>query len=251
MVGLIKIRYVIAPIIALLLLFLLVAPVGEGALALKVFSREIKPKPNHRSVNQAIVCNVTDKPSDVSKETGWKLPSSITYRVNTASAPFLASTTNTIVSNSFSTWSDATAAVVFNPGSATSTKNARFDRQNIVAWNRLSRNTLGATYVWYYTNSGTVAEVDTIMNSRFTWNWTNPSTIEPPKTVDNYCPTTNAYDAQDILTHELGHWIGLDDLYSPNEEDLTMYGYGDKQELKKDTLESGDVLGVGATYPSP
>ena len=250
MIGLLRVRYVIAPIIALLLLFLLVAPVGEGALALKVFSREIKPKANHRNVNQAIVCNVTNKISDDYGKAGWKLSSSVTYRVNPSSAPSsVRSNISTIVGNSFNAWSVVTPNVIYNKGANTSVRGARFDGQNIVAWNRLSRNTLGATYVWYYTNSGTVAEVDTIMNSRFTWNWTNPSTIEPPKTVDNYCPTTNAYDAQDILTHELGHWIGLDDLYSPNEEDLTMYGYGDKQELKKDTLESGDVLGVGATYP--
>jgi len=34
-------------------------------------------------------------------------------------------------------------------------------------------------------------------------------------------------DVQDIVTHEFGHWFGLDDLYSEADYWLTMYGYAD------------------------
>lgn len=40
--------------------------------------------------------------------------------------------------------------------------------------------------------------------------------------------------------------MGLDDLYEDPQQDLTMYGYGDKGELKKDTLGRGDQLGIDA-----
>ena len=87
------------------------------------------------------------------------------------------------------------------------------------------------------------------MNSRVTWTWKNPSTLLPPLTVDNSCGDLKKYDAQDILTHEIGHWLGLDDIYDSTQKDLTMYGYGRKGELKKNTLETGDILGIQSLYP--
>jgi len=65
---------------------------------------------------------------------------------------------------------------------------------------------------------------------------------------DAVCGNLYAYDVQNILTHEVGHWVGLDDLYNSVDQDLTMYGYGGKGELKKDTLARGDTLGMDAIY---
>jgi len=60
--------------------------------------------------------------------------------------------------------------------------------------------------------------------------------------------TAGAYDIQNIMTHENGHWLGLNDLYSATDKDLTMYGYGMTGELKKDTLGLGDILGINTIY---
>jgi len=55
-------------------------------------------------------------------------------------------------------------------------------------------------------------------------------------------------DFENIATHELGHSVGLDDLYSSECSEQTMYGYADYGETKKRTLEAGDIKGVQELY---
>ena len=57
-------------------------------------------------------------------------------------------------------------------------------------------------------------------------------------------------DLENIATHELGHALGLADLYdatSPVPEQ-TMYGYARAGETKKRTLEDGDKAGITVLY---
>ncbi len=61
--------------------------------------------------------------------------------------------------------------------------------------------------------------------------------------------TIGVNDVQDIATHEFGHWVGLDDLYSDADKDLTMYGFGAGGELKKRTLGTGDADGANVVAP--
>lgn len=55
-------------------------------------------------------------------------------------------------------------------------------------------------------------------------------------------------DFENIATHELGHSIGLNDLYSLGASEQTMYGYADFGETKKQSLESGDIAGTNVLY---
>ncbi|OGB74361.1 hypothetical protein A2V68_01280 [candidate division Kazan bacterium RBG_13_50_9] len=55
-------------------------------------------------------------------------------------------------------------------------------------------------------------------------------------------------DFENIATHELGHSIGLADLYTLGASEQTMYGYADYGETKKQTLESGDIAGADTLY---
>lgn len=55
-------------------------------------------------------------------------------------------------------------------------------------------------------------------------------------------------DFDNIATHELGHSAGLDDLYTLECAEQTMYGYADYGETKKRTLEDGDMTGVRKLY---
>ena len=55
-------------------------------------------------------------------------------------------------------------------------------------------------------------------------------------------------DLENILTHELGHVVGMGDLYTSGCSGQTMYGYASTGETNKRTLESGDITGVNKLY---
>jgi len=55
-------------------------------------------------------------------------------------------------------------------------------------------------------------------------------------------------DFENIATHELGHSVGMNDIYDSTCSDVTMYGYADFGETKKGTLEIPDITGVFNLY---
>ncbi|MEE8131679.1 MAG: matrixin family metalloprotease [Candidatus Paceibacterota bacterium] len=55
-------------------------------------------------------------------------------------------------------------------------------------------------------------------------------------------------DFENIATHELGHSVGLDDLYDSNCSEETMYGYADYGEINKQDLNAGDIIGISKLY---
>ncbi len=213
---------------------------GRPDLRVRVFVHGPKSG-NHTTSITVPICEDNDSEAVIGWA-GWKLPNStVTYRLNQSSAPSgIRSSVPGFVSNSFSKWTNAitldsstSAKPTLVSGSSTSNTRSRFDGQNIIAWGRTSGSTLGVTYVWYYTASLQVAEVDTIMNSRVSW---------------NLACSTSYYNAENIMIHELGHWFGLDDEYDGPFVENTMYGYGSKAEVKKITPENGDISGLNLIY---
>jgi len=55
-------------------------------------------------------------------------------------------------------------------------------------------------------------------------------------------------DLQNIATHELGHAVGLGDLYNTDCNTQTMYGYSSYGDVEKRTLEAGDIAGIRVLY---
>lgn len=55
-------------------------------------------------------------------------------------------------------------------------------------------------------------------------------------------------DFENIATHELGHAVGLADLYNSACAEETMYGYATNGETKKQTLNTGDIAGMNKLY---
>lgn len=215
---------------------------GHPGVRVRVFVHEPKEKLSSQS---ALSC-VDNESSAIVGPAGWKLSSTVwTYRLNVSSVPSSVGGTNleTIAANGFGAWVNALATSSSEPnftkGANTSVSRSSYDGQNVIAWGRTSGSALAVTYVRYYTSTGMVVDVDTIMNKKFLWSWANNLT----------CGDPNSYDAQNILTHEQGHWMGLNDEYTASFVDNTMYGYGSKNEVKKDTLTNGDKLGVISIYP--
>ncbi|MEK7633715.1 MAG: hypothetical protein AAB437_02625 [Patescibacteria group bacterium] len=206
---------------------------GKKNLKVRVFVHNPKPE-------LLPVLNCTDDNSSTAQvgAAGWKLTSNWSWYLNISSAPSsISGNMLTIANNSIKTWQDKlTGKVTFSPLGTTTINRAKLDNQNIITWGRTSGTALGVTYIWYF--PGLAVETDTIMNKKFPWNWSLQCGQYP-----------NSYDAQNILTHELGHWVGLNDEYdSAVYADHTMYGYGSKGEIKKDTLTTGDIYGVASIY---
>jgi hypothetical protein len=55
-------------------------------------------------------------------------------------------------------------------------------------------------------------------------------------------------DLQNIATHEIGHGLGLGDLYESSCSEETMYGYSDYGDTEKRDLNTGDIAGIRELY---
>lgn len=59
----------------------------------------------------------------------------------------------------------------------------------------------------------------------------------------------NKHDIQNIVTHEVGHFLGLGHEKTPQDSDATMYAVASTGETKKRTLATSDIAGITAAYP--
>lgn len=216
---------------------------GHPEMKVRVFVHNIKPgKPVPPA--PTLQCKLDDLDSQaVVDSAGWKLPNSWTYNLNPYSVPSSVDGKNlaTIADNSFSVWTAAIHNKInISKGTDTPITQKGYDGKNIITWGMAPGSALAITYIWYNPITQEVKEVDTIMNQKFFWMWSGLAT----------CAYTNSYDAQSILTHELGHWFGLDDEYTLAYVNNTMYGYGSKGDAKADTLTTGDIDGAKDIYNS-
>ncbi|MBN2075734.1 MAG: matrixin family metalloprotease [Dehalococcoidales bacterium] len=173
---------------------------------------------------------------------GCYLPRTVTYYVNTAGAPEGALDE---IKKSFDAWDLVTEHELFVFGSTTSTSGARFDYQNTVSWRKIApRNIIAMTSLWYNGTTGEIYEFDITFNSFLKWG------IDPDDEEDG-TTLLNLYDVENIAVHEVGHVVGLADLYEDQYRELTMYGYGAAGETIKITLEIGDIAGAQFLYGNP
>ncbi len=201
-------------------------------LRVRVFAHDFKP--NKLPVTTSLPVCTDPNSQAVTGATGWHLPSQVTYVLNPSGAP---ANLATIAQAAFATWATPlTGKVTFSKGPNTSINRSKADNQNVIAWGQVSgSNTLAVTYTRYYPSTRVAVDTDTIFNKRVSWGWSNTC-------------GANYYDVQDILTHELGHWTGLDDEYTADFVNNTMYGYASMGEVSKNTLTSGDLSGLSAIY---
>jgi hypothetical protein len=148
------------------------------------------------------------------------------------------------VTTSAETWDAATSKELFKdyvgsdkcPINLAATYGVQ-DYQNAITFgNYPTANVIAVTSVWYTRYGKQIVEFDQLYNTRFTW---GDATINPA-----------VMDLQNIATHELGHSVGLDDIYSKSCTAVTMFGYSNNGEIIKRTLEPADVTGLRSIYGS-
>ena len=141
------------------------------------------------------------------------------------------------ISTSAETWDASTSSELFN-NAYTVNYTAAYGVQNFV--NAIDfgdypdDRVIAVTSVWYTPKGRQVVEFDIRFNTRFSWG--------------DAVVNSTVMDLQNIATHELGHGVGLDDIYSTTCSEVTMYGYSSYGETQKRTLEQPDITGLQKMY---
>ncbi|TET76932.1 MAG: matrixin family metalloprotease, partial [Dehalococcoidia bacterium] len=88
--------------------------------------------------------------------------------------------------------------------------------------------------VWYNPATKTIVEFDIMFDTDWTWGDAdgNPDVM----------------DLQNIAVHELGHGVGLADVYDTECSAVTMYGYSADGETQKRDLADPDITGIQELY---
>lgn len=171
----------------------------------------------------------------------WPVDAYVTYLVNPKNAPDGAITE---VKNALETWDAQISSDLFNDNVQAANQRLagnKYDGKNVISWGRLGRNIIAQTTVWYNSQTRHIVEFGMVFSTSYKWN------IDP----DGEGPIilTGAFDVRDIATHEAGHTLMLDDLYMPEANQLTMYGYGSYGQTYAISLGAGDISGVKSIYP--
>ncbi len=146
------------------------------------------------------------------------------------------------ISNGAEEWDNWTGAELFNDSYKTSTgTETNYRVQNYV--NAISfgdyysdPNIIAATTVWYNPATKEIVEFDIVFETNYTWG----------DATDRKTP--DVMDLQNIATHELGHGVGLADVYETECSEVTMYGISDYRETNKRDLEQPDITGIQTLY---
>jgi hypothetical protein len=109
-------------------------------------------------------------------------------------------------------------------------KHATYDGKNVIEFAPLSDGILGLAFTWFKHKK--IIDADMKLNSE--QKWTNKRTGKGFRVIN-------------VTVHEIGHQIGLDDVYSPH-KNLSMYELVYAKEMKKVTLGKGDLRGAASMY---
>ncbi len=101
---------------------------------------------------------------------------------------------------------------------------------------------LAVTVLSYEQESGSIVDADIIINGLYRFG--DAGAEQPP--CGNQWDYRPLFDLQNVLTHELGHWFGLEEDYTDPER--TMYAFTAPQEIKKRSPTEADRAAVEILY---
>ncbi len=149
-----------------------------------------------------------------------------------------------VLKNSTETWDSQVAFDIFGGGYYDYGHHewGVYDGYNAISFGDYpEEGVIAVTAVWY--QGKTIYEYDILFDTDYVWGNADPN-------GDGVVDNSSIMDLQNIATHELGHAAGLGDLYDTVCQNETMYGYSDYGEIKKRTLEDGDIAGIHELYGS-
>ena len=121
-------------------------------------------------------------------------------------------------------------------------------RNELVFANYDDPGVIAVTIIWGYfsgkPNTRRIIEFDILFDTDFNWGYAG-------ETSESQLGDISVMDLWNIATHEIGHGLGLSDLYESSCTEVTMYGYSQEGETKKRTLGQADITGIQALYGAP
>lgn len=163
---------------------------------------------------------------------GVKWPTTMSYEVNPSGSGLGSELVRSTLEASSETWDDETLFELFALPTLTGETSVGYDETNRVVWGALDPGVIAVNYIWYRPSTKEIVESDTVFNDYYTWSTTGAG---------------GAMDLKNIATHEFGH-NGLNDLRPPKDWALTMYAYSALGEVDKQSLGTGDILGIQKLY---
>jgi len=169
---------------------------------------------------------------------GIKWANTMTYEVNFEGSILNQEVVKSTLQTSLETWDSKTSFSLFGPPITLEEEltPGSLDYRNIVVWRNLAEiygaNVIAVNSFWFNPATKEILDSDVTFSTNFEWSLSGES---------------GKMDLQNIATHEFGH-NGLKDLYTVKTTELTMYGYSDYGETKKQDLGTGDISGIQALY---
>jgi hypothetical protein len=134
-------------------------------------------------------------------------------------------------------WTNVSLSYIAFGSSQQASETVGNDGKSVISWDDLPTDVGGWIDNWYLDGNGYTIECDIVLNTDYKWN----TDYNYPTPCDEI---NDPKDLQDVITHELGHLLGLNDLRPDDSSEQTMYYRSSRCETKRRTLEAGDKEGA-------